>query len=193
MMARHKPPRHAVGFSALRFECPALPAPAGRESLVGMGIVAAAAGKHGRRGWRYLLGFALQAIGTITLIVTALPRYRGILRDPTQLSEPVSNLKMALELILLSQVGYWMSRPIPPPAPALGMPVLGQVIRFFGRLMFMFVTSVFGFLFITRSHGIEMPSTRAAMFVLGLFAIYCFTDQVEQLGQAVSRGRVPKG
>jgi hypothetical protein len=145
--------------------------------------------KDGAQAWRYPVGFGLQAFGTITLLMTALPRYRGILRDPTMLSEPVSNLAAAIELIAISQVGYWMSRPLPPPAPFRGFPALGQVIRFSGRLMFMFVTSVFGFLFITRSHGVEIPSTRAAMFVIGLFAIYCFTDQVEQLGRAVSRGR----
>ena len=143
----------------------------------------------GWRAWRYPLCFALQAIGTITLVVTALPRYQGILKDPSALTEPFTNLRTALGLIGLSQVGYWIGRPIPPPAPSRGIPVLGQVIRFFGRLLFMFVTSVFGFLFITRSHGVEIPSARSIVFVIGLFAIYCFTDQVEQLGRAVSRGR----
>ena len=145
--------------------------------------------RGGLGAWRYPVCFALQAVGTITLVVTALPRYQGILKDPSALTEPFTNITTALALIGLSQIGYWMGRSVPPPAPPRGIPALGQVIRFFGRLLFMFVTSVFGFLFITRSHGVEIPSARSIVFVIGLFAIYCFTDQVEQLGRAVSRGR----
>ena len=144
---------------------------------------------RGAAPWRYAAGFLAQAIGAALMLATILPRYQALIRDASQLTEEPWRLAVSLGWIVLMQLGYWSSRALTPPAPRIGRPVAGQVIRFAGRLVFMFVTSLFSFLFITRTHRVELPPRFAVVAVLGLFSLYCFTDHVERLGSAVASGR----
>src|SRR5690242_468708 len=97
------------------------------------------------------------------LLATVLPRYQEFLRDSSELTKKSWHLGASFGWIALMQLGYWSSRSLPPPAPRTGYPLPGQVIRFAGRLVFMFVTSLFSFLFITRTHRVELPSAFATV------------------------------
>ena len=142
-----------------------------------------------RGPWRYGAWLLVQSIGVAMLLASVMPRYQAFLRDSSELTKESWHLAASLGWILLVQLGYWSSRSLPPPAPRLGHPVPGQLVRFTGRVVFMFVTSLFSFLFITRTHRVELPGGFSVVAVLGLFSLYCYTDLLERLGRAISNGR----
>jgi hypothetical protein len=48
-------------------------------------------------------------------------------------------------------------------------------------------TSVFGFVFIVRRPELYVPTSRYFVLVIGLFALFCYIQELEQLGRAFIR------
>ncbi len=52
-------------------------------------------------------------------------------------------------------------------------------------MSFVLATSVFGFVFIVRRPEFYIPTSRYIVVIIGLFALFCYTQKLEQLGRAL--------
>jgi hypothetical protein len=50
---------------------------------------------------------------------------------------------------------------------------------------FVLATSVFGFVFIVRRPEFQLPTSRYFAVIIGLFALFCYTQELEQVGRAL--------
>jgi hypothetical protein len=94
------------------------------------------------------------------------------------------NLIWALSSVALMQVGFWISNRIRPLPPQFSNALLGHLVLFVARMSFVFPASVFGFLFIAQSSAFHIPAFRYVVALLGLFSLYCYTRELERLGDA---------
>jgi hypothetical protein len=134
--------------------------------------------------WRFSALFGVQTLGAVILFWNAVPIYQRILVDPSSHVARSENLTWSLSSIALMQVGYWISDRVRPPLPQLTNALLGHVTLFLARMGFVFATSIFGFLFIAQRPGFHIPASRYVITLLGLFAVYCYVQELERLGRA---------
>jgi hypothetical protein len=136
--------------------------------------------------WRYLSLFAIQTIGAAILFWFAVPLFRQVLLDPAGHVARTGNLVWSLSAITLMQMGYWVRHRLRLPLPQLFRNALvGYVVLFVARMSFVLATSVFGFVFIVRRPEFQIPASRYFIVIIGLFAVFCYTQEVEQLGRAL--------
>jgi hypothetical protein len=132
--------------------------------------------------WRYPLLFSVQTIGVVILFWNAVPLYRRILADPTAHEARPETLVWAFAAIALIQTGYWIRYRVRPPMPQFTNAFAGHVVRFLGRMLFVLATSLFGFVFIKQGPGFHMPVFRYVVFIVGLFSLFCYTQELNRLG-----------
>lgn len=145
--------------------------------------LAASAQSSGAPG-QFAILFGVQTVGAVILFWNGVPLYQQILADPAAHEAGTEHLSWALSSIAFMQLGYWFSYRTRPPLPRFTNALLGHVALFLTRMGFVFATSVFGFLFITQKPGFHIPSSRYAITLLGLFALYCYVRELERLGRA---------
>jgi hypothetical protein len=140
--------------------------------------------ESGRRGgWPYAGLFATQTVGAIILFWYGIPHYQEILADPATHVARTETLLWSLSSIGLIQIGFWVSHRIRPRLPKYTNALLGYIILFFARMSFVLATSVFGFVFITQKPGLQIPAFRYVLTLLGLFALFCYVQELERLGR----------
>ena len=71
-----------------------------------------------------------------------------------------------------------------PPLPRFASPLLGHIVQFLARMAFVLATSIFGFVFITQPPGFHMSAARHLVTVVGLFSLFCYTQELGRLGRA---------
>jgi hypothetical protein len=142
--------------------------------------------------WGYFSLFGIQTLGAVVLLWNGLPLYRTILADPGSHHETVQTLLWAIPSIVLMQIGYWVSRRFLVPDLPIRSAFLGHLILFSARMVFVFATSVFGFVFILAKPEFEIPVSRYVVTVLGLFSLYCYVLEMERLGRGVQAERIKK-
>jgi hypothetical protein len=82
--------------------------------------------------------------------------------------------------------GYWIRHRLRLPLPQLLRNALvGYIVLFVARMSFVLATSVFGFVFIVRRPEFQIPTSRYFAVIIGLFALFCYTQELEQLGRAL--------
>lgn len=133
--------------------------------------------------WRYPLLLSVQTIGAVILFWNAVPHYRRILADPTAHEARPGTLVWAFAAIAMIQTGYWIRYRVRPRMPQLTNAFVGHVVRFLGRMLFVLATSLFGFVFIKQGPGFHMPVFRYLVFMLGLFSLFCYTEELGRLGK----------
>jgi hypothetical protein len=140
----------------------------------------------GRNASCYFLLFAMQTIGAAVLFWYALPLFRRVLLDPGgHLARP-ENLVWSLSAITLMQAGFWIRHRLRLPVPQLFRNALvGYIVLFVARMSFVLATAVFGFVFIVRRPEFQIPASRYFAVIIGLFALFCYTQELEQLGRAM--------
>jgi hypothetical protein len=114
----------------------------------------------------------------------AVPHYREILADPSSLDPRPETLVWSLSAIALIQVGYWIRYRVRPLLPQFANDPLGHILLFLDRMGFVLATSIFGFAFITKNPGFQMPAFRYVVLFVGLFSLFCYTLELERLGRA---------
>jgi len=134
---------------------------------------------------RYLFLFAMQTIGAVILLWYAVPHYQQILADPGGHEARPETLIWSLSAVALMQAGYWVSHRLRPPLPQLRNAFVGYIILFVERMSFVLATSIFGFVFITRKPEFQIPTFRYVVTIAGLFALFCYTQELEHLGRAL--------
>ena len=83
------------------------------------------------------------------------------------------------------QAGYWIRHRLHVVPPRLRNALLGYILLFAGRMAFVLATSIFGFVFITGSPGLHIPLSRYVVIMIGLFALFCYTQELDRLGKAL--------
>jgi hypothetical protein len=138
-----------------------------------------------RGGLRYFFLFAMQTIGAVVLFLYGVPLFRQVLLGPGSHVPRRENLVWSLSAIALIQTGYWIGRRLRPPPPQFHNTFVGHIILFVARMSFVLATSVFGFVFLVRRPEFQIPTSRYVVLVIGLFALFCYTQELEHLGRAL--------
>jgi hypothetical protein len=142
--------------------------------------------------WLYGLLFGLQTVGAIVLFGIGIPLYRQVLADAGTYEPDLGTLAWSLAAIILIQFAFWKSYRLVPPQPWFVSALLGTVILFSARMLFVFATSVFGIVFIAQRPGFQIPAFRYVVTLIGLFSLYCFMHELERLGRAfIGKSAIP--
>ena len=143
------------------------------------------AAQSGAGASRYLFLLAMQTIGAVILFWYSVPLYRQALLDPGSHLPRPENLVWSWSAIILMQAGYWIRHRLRPRLPQLRNALAGNIVLFIARMSFVLATSVFGFVFIVRRPELYVPTSRYFVLVIGLFALFCYIQELEQLGRAL--------
>ena len=136
-------------------------------------------------GWRYPVLLSVQTIGAVIIFWNAVPLYRRVLADPAAHEPRPGTLVWAFAAIALIQTGYWIRYQVRPPMPQFTNALVGHVVRFLGRMLFVLATSLFGFVFIRQGPGFHMPVFRYLVFIVALFSLFCYTMELNHLGRTL--------
>jgi hypothetical protein len=131
---------------------------------------------------RYFFLLAMQTIGAGILFWFTVLLFRQVLLDPSSHVPRTETLAWSLSAITLMQAGYWIRHRLPPP---FRNALIGHIVLFVARMSFVLATSIFGFVFIVRRPELFVPTSRYFVLVVGLFALFCYTQELEQLGRAL--------
>ena len=134
---------------------------------------------------RYFFLFAMQTIGAAILSWFAVPLFRQVLLDPGGHVARPENLVWSLSAIALMQAGYWIRHRLRLLPRLLRNALVGYIVLFVARMSFVLATSIFGFVFIVRRPEFEIPMSRYFIVIIALFALFCYTQELEQLGRAL--------
>jgi len=134
---------------------------------------------------RYLVLLAIQTIGAAILFWFTVPLFRQVLLDPGSHVPRTANLVWSLSAITLMQAGFWIRHRLRPPSPQRRNALVGYIVLFVARMSFVLATSVFGFVFIVRRPELFVPTSRYFVTIIALFALFCYTQELEQLGRAL--------
>lgn len=140
----------------------------------------------------YFALLSIQTAGVATLLANIVPLYRMMARDFSQY-RPDASPWWAVVGILLAQAAYWFGvrrRFSPPRTQHI---VLGHLVHFVARLLFVSVTASFTLMFLHRLPDLRNLSYSPVRFLIILiifFAIFCWTLELERLAKAL---QAPEG
>jgi hypothetical protein len=139
----------------------------------------------------YLLLLALQALGAIFFVWKELPEFRQLAINPgEQLQYDPSSDLTTIGIVAVMQVAYWY-RLLRLPIPFEGSsPVLNHALLFAGRLSFIFGGALVSVVFfrhlpeMNQDTDVLQLARRGVMLCGAVFALFCFTLELERLGHA---------
>lgn len=137
------------------------------------------------RRWRYPFLFAVQTVGAAILFWYSVPLYQQVLADPGGHKAQPERLIWSFSAIALMQAGYWIRYRLRAPMPQLRNALVGYITLFVARMSFVFATSIFAFVFVTRKPEFQMPTFSYVVIIMGLFALFCYTQELERLARAL--------
>lgn len=144
-----------------------------------------------RRGiWLYPFLLAAQTAGAALLYWQGLPIYRELYANASSYTPKAETLLSTTSACLLIQIAYWVSYRERISPPIFVNAVLGHIVLFLSRLIFLLPTLIFSFLFIYKALGSQMPISRYVVIVFGLFSLFCYTRELDRFG---NRLLGPKG
>jgi hypothetical protein len=140
----------------------------------------------------YLLLMTVQFVGTNLIVWHELPIFRQLLLHPGEVvAEPYDPWLMTMA-IAAAQCAYWYRLykvPIPFKSPNV---IANHVLLLWGRLNFIFGGALFSVVVFRHLPEFDLAAnfwlamTRAPIFVLSLFAIFCFTLELERVATVLS-------
>jgi hypothetical protein len=139
----------------------------------------------------YLLLLSLQIIGALSLVWKELPDFRQLALNPGEQLPyvPYGNLA-TLAALFVMQVAYWYR------LQRVALPfhssnaILNHLLLFLGRLSFIFGGALFSVVFFRHLPELDKGTDALVMAERGLllggalFALFCFTLELERLGRA---------
>jgi hypothetical protein len=144
----------------------------------------------------YLLLFAVQAFGAGFVIWASLPAFKQLLLNPGQqlVSVPYDSYAVVAVLVIM-QGCYWYRYTrvaIPFRGPQL---ILSHVFLFLGRLSFIFGSALFSIVLfrhlpeLRSDVNIFLSLRRGVLLIFALFALFCFTLELERLSAPLGDDR----
>jgi hypothetical protein len=141
----------------------------------------------------YLLLFAVQMFGSDFLVWKSLPAFRELLLNPgEQLANTPYDNNAVVAVLFAMQGAYWYRLrrvAIPFRGPNVA---LSHLFLFLGRLNFIFGSTLFSIVLFRHLPELEpgadvlLMARRGIMLVASLFALFCFTLELERLGMALA-------
>jgi hypothetical protein len=143
-----------------------------------------ATNRAGRLYWPLL---ALQVVGAAIIMSQGVPLYRSFLPGRDLDPAEADLFAWALLGVLLLQVLYWTATLKVFPHAAIPKNLFGGHVAYFvARLNFVLASSLFVVIVFVRSAEIEFVWWRALTLVAVLFAIFCFSLELERLGRRMA-------
>lgn len=142
------------------------------------------------RAWLLLAG---QSFGSGALYWHMLPIYRLLLEGVVSPGVPATTLLWGLGAVLLVQACYWTRLRSLPAWATPDWPLTGHVLIFAGRLSFTLAGGTFSTVFLVRFDQVHFAPGRGALLLAVLFSMFCFTQELERLGQAFLRATLARG
>ena len=133
----------------------------------------------------FLSLLAVETVGIAIILLDALPIYREMIRKISDHTPRPGVPWWAWAGIALALGAYLTRvrlRPSPPPS---GHAVAGHILSFVGRLSFVVATSTFSLVFINHFGELNLPPRRMVSILVLLFAIFCWTLDIERLAKAL--------
>jgi hypothetical protein len=161
-----------------------------RQKIIGMNP------EHGHPKTVYLLLLALQASGAFFFVWKELPEFRQLAINPGEQLRynPYSDFT-TIGTVFVMQVAYWY-RLLRLPIPFQGSsPVLNHALLFAGRLSFIFGGALFSVAFfrhlpeMNQDTNVLLMARRGVLLCGAVFALFCFTLELERLGHAFGGGQ----
>lgn len=137
----------------------------------------------------YLICLALQTAAAFALLA-AIQRAFRIVIDDLGVLHAVSPMELTLLVVAICafQAAYWY-RLARVEIPRWRNVVLGHIVGFVGRLSFVFGAALFSLFFLRHTPGLTEGALilvpRIAILLATLFCLYCFTLELERLGNAL--------
>ncbi len=141
----------------------------------------------------YFFLFAMETAGAVLYFVNIIPINREVMRDITIQGTNVDVLWYELAVIALIQGGYWLRVKIDPPMPNFQNIVLSHFIFFIGRVSFVGVSAIFSFYWVNNFDQITISAGRSLLTWVTLFAMFCWTLELERLAKAFHRTKAGDG
>jgi hypothetical protein len=143
-------------------------------------------------GIRVLFWFAVvaQVAGSQIILWRALPIYQRLISGAKGGSGR-QDFALAFAGVAIMQLGFWVAFQIQPRLRFRRMVLLGQVFLFVGEASFVFVSALATVIFFERWNEVEFSLGRLIVFVLILFAVFCYKTQLESLGHAICESKSP--
>ena len=153
-------------------------------------------GKSVNERLTYLLLFAIQLFGSDFIVWKGLPAFTQLALNPgEQLGSTPYDSNTVVAVLLAMQGAYWyrlLRVAIPFRGPSV---VLSHIFLFLGRLNFIFGSALFSIV-IFRHVPLLGPDVdlllmvrRGTVLIISLFALFCFTLELERLGMALGETR----
>jgi hypothetical protein len=138
----------------------------------------------------YLVLFAIQASATNLIIWEGLPAFRQLLLRPEQIVITPYDLWTMVVAISAAQGAYWYRlRKLPIPFKGENL-FANHIFLLWGRLNFIFGGALFAVVAFRHLPELNpavdfvVTMARAPIFILALFAMFCFSLELERLGSA---------
>jgi hypothetical protein len=140
----------------------------------------------------YLLLFAIQMFGSDFIVWKGLPAFRQLVLSPgEQLANTPYDGNTVVAVLFVMQGAYWyrlLRVAIPFRGPSLAF---SHLFLFLGRLNFIFGSALFSIVIFRHvpelGPGVDilLMARRGVVLVISLFALFCFTLELERLGMAL--------
>ncbi|MGX1742153.1 hypothetical protein ACWIEX_11410 [Bosea sp. NPDC055353] len=141
----------------------------------------------------YLALLALQSIAALTLLVEIHRAFRIVVDDLGVLHPiPPAELLTIACAVILSQTAYWY-RFAKVEVPGWRNAAFGHLLGFASRLSFIFGAAMFSLFFLRHAPDLSSNETgvvvlsRGTIVLVALFCLYCFTVELERLGNSLQR------
>jgi len=140
-----------------------------------------------RRPRLHFLLLLTETLGVAIVLWDGVPLYNQVVRDVSSHQPQPGVLWWAVAAVVLIQGSYWLRARSQQPPPWSGHPVISLVILFIGRLAFVFVTSIFSFVFLLHYEELDVPLYRTVMLLMLLFSMFCWTLDLERFARALGK------
>ena len=141
----------------------------------------------GRNLRRYLVLFVAQTVCAVVLLANIQFIFRILIENiGTPNAPPATSVTQILTVVALGQACYWYRlRNVPVPAGYRNV-ALGHLFAFASRLSFIFGGALFSLYFLRHAPVLTLSLLdtiwRGGLLIGVLFALYCYTLELERLG-----------
>jgi hypothetical protein len=144
----------------------------------------------------YVLVLTVQIIAAVFFIWSELPSFRQLVLNPgNQIPDsPLDDLATAVILLVMQGAHWYRQLCIPIPFHGSNI-ILHHLLLFMDRLSFIFGASAFSVIFFRHlpelgpGVNITLLARRSVLTIVSLFALFCFTLELERLGNAFGDNR----
>ncbi len=133
----------------------------------------------------FLSLLAVETAGIVIILLDGMPIYREMIRKVSDHTPRPGVPWWAWAGIVLVLGAYLLRVRFRPSLPPSGHAVAGHLISFVGRMSFVVATSAFSLVFINHFGELNLPPRRMVSLLVLLFAIFCWTLELERLAKAL--------